>query len=165
MDAPSNPTFRQIPQRPLNAVNSGIDAPGSPMSKPVILVADDSRTLRTLVRRILGEAGYAVALAADGREALELAFRERPDLVVLDIHMPGMDGYEACQELLGYGPPWNQTPIIFLTHAEGPHLSALGTELGAYLRKPVNPDLLIPTVRRLLDSSGDTKATCRAAVS
>lgn len=135
------------------------------MSKPVILVADDSRTLRTLVRRILGEAGYAVALAADGREAVEVARRERPDLIVLDIHMPSMDGYEACHQLLGYGPPWSETPIIFLTHAEGPHLSALGSELGAYLRKPVKPDLLIPTVRRLLDSSGDPRASCRAAIS
>ena len=124
------------------------------MSQPLIVVADDSRTVRTLVRQILQQAGFAVCLAEDGREAVDAVVAKRPDLVVLDIHMPGMDGYEACEQLLALGPPFDEIPIILLTHDEGPHLQTLGSELGAYLRKPVQPEKLIPIVRTLLDREG-----------
>ncbi len=124
------------------------------MSQPLIVVADDSRTVRTLLRQILQQAGFAVSLAVDGREAVEAVVSERPDLVVLDIHMPGMDGYEACEQLLSLKPPYSQIPIVLLTHDDGPHLNALGNQLGAYLRKPVQPEKLIHTVRVLLDREG-----------
>ncbi len=121
------------------------------MSQPLIVVADDSRTTRTLLRQILLQAGFAVEMAEDGREAVDRVVGRRPDLVVLDIHMPEMDGYEACERLLAMGPPYNEIPIVLLTHDEGPHLTTLGNQLGAYLRKPVEPATLIPTVRSLLD--------------
>lgn len=120
------------------------------MMQPRILVVDDSRTIRTLVRRVLFRAGYDVSLAADGREAVEMARQESPDLVILDINMPDMDGYETCQKLLAIGESLRSTPIIFLTNVTAPHMDALGHELGAYLHKPVRDDLLLSTVESLL---------------
>ena len=124
-----------------------------------ILVADDSSTIRTQVRRALIEAGYAVRVAPDGHEAVRLAAQERPDLVVLDIQMPGMDGYATCQELLALNPACDPLPIIFLTSVRAQHLDALGSELGAYLPKPVCPDLLKETVGKLLTATGACEPT------
>ena len=120
------------------------------MSPPRILVVDDSRTIRTLVRRVLTRAGYEVVLASDGSEAVEIVRDQRPNLVILDINMPGMDGYATCQELLAIGQPWDAMPIIFLTNVSAQHMDALGSELGAYLHKPVRDDVLLSTVADLL---------------
>lgn len=120
------------------------------MSQPKILVADDSRTIQTIVRRALVEAGYAVTLAADGREAVRAARNECPQLVILDILMPEQDGYAACLEIREMGQPWHSLPIIFLSREHTPALDALGAELGAYLSKPVRIDLLLSTVASLL---------------
>lgn len=117
------------------------------MSNPLILVADDSRTIRSHVCRILSDAGFEVILACDGREAVELAGRESPDLVILDIQMPEMDGYQACEEILAIN---GSLPIIFLTKNDAQHLKALGDDLGAYLQKPVSAEELLSTVRSLL---------------
>lgn len=121
------------------------------MSQPLIVIADDSRTVRTLLRQVLQQAGFAVHLTEDGAAAVDAVVRHRPDLIVMDIHMPGTDGYEACERLLALGPPYSDIPIVLLTHDEGPHLNALGNQFGAYLKKPVEPEKLIPTVRTLLD--------------
>lgn len=119
-----------------------------------ILVADDSSTVRTLVRRALTEAGHQVTVARDGSEAIRLAALERPDLAVLDIQMPGIDGYAACQELLALDGSWRPLPIIFLTSVRAQHLNALGSELGAYLPKPVCTEQLKATVGKLLATTG-----------
>ncbi len=120
------------------------------MHQAKILVADDSRTIRAVVRRALSGAGFDVTLAADGKEAVQLARRDRPNLVILDIQMPEMDGYQACQEILALADRCPQLPIVFLTKDTAKHLSALGNELGAYLRKPVTDETLLSTVRTLL---------------
>lgn len=120
------------------------------MPQPKILVADDSRTIQTLVRRALTEAGYCVSLAADGREAVRVAHRECPQLVILDILMPEMDGYAACLEIRELGEPWHATPFIFLSKVENQALTMLGSQLGAYLPKPVRVDLLLSTVESLI---------------
>lgn len=117
------------------------------MSNPKILVADDSRTIRSHVSRILSDADFEVILACDGREAVELTGRDNPDLVVLDIQMPEMDGYQACEEILAMD---KSKPIVFLTKNDEQHLQALGDDLGAYLHKPVSADELLSTVRSLL---------------
>ncbi len=122
----------------------------SPMHQAKILVADDSRTIRALVRRALTDAGYDVTLASDGLEAVQFARRDHPDLVILDIQMPQMDGYTACEQILELGEASDELPIIFLTKDSAKHLSALGNELGAYLPKPVQEETLISTVRTLL---------------
>lgn len=120
------------------------------MHQTKILVADDSRTIRALVRRTLAGAGYDVSLACDGREAVQLARRDRPDLVILDIQMPVMDGYTACEEILALQNRCPDLQIVFLTKDEAKHLDALGRQLGAYLQKPVCENTLLATVRSLL---------------
>ena len=116
------------------------------MSSPKILVVDDSSTVRTVLRRTLGQAGYDVVTAADGLEAIEAVKSEQPQLAILDICMPFLDGYGVCQELKRMGKPWSELPIIFLTTLESHALELLGHELGAYLQKPVCDQRLLKTV-------------------
>ncbi len=116
------------------------------MSAPIVLVADDSRTIRTQVSRILLEAGYEVREAADGAEAVARLSAECPAVAILDIKMPGIDGYGVCQQLQEMGAPWDRLPIIFLTSESSHALEMLGQELGAYLRKPVSSELVLSTV-------------------
>lgn len=130
------------------------------MSQTKILVADDSRTIRAIVRRTLSHAGFDVSIASDGKEAVEVARRDRPDLVILDIQMPEMDGYTACEQILDLADWCPELPIVFLTKDVAKHLEALGSELGAYLRKPVSEETLLATVRSLLDHPQVTPQTC-----
>lgn len=122
------------------------------MNPPRILVADDSRTIRAVVHRILSGAGFDVILASDGAHAVQLARRERPHLVILDIQMPVMDGYAACEEILALEDRYDDLPIVFLTNDTANHLGTLGNQLGAYLPKPVDEETLVATVRSLLKS-------------
>lgn len=116
-----------------------------------ILIADDSRTIRTVLRRILAAAEYEVLAASDGAEAVEIFRQENPSLVILDIQMPEMDGYSACEEILALTSPDVELPIIFLTKDRANHLATLGKQLGAYLQKPVCEQTLLHTVRELLN--------------
>ena len=115
-----------------------------------ILVVDDSGTVRCILDRMLVQAGYNVILADDGLTALEMAQSTKPDLVILDIQMPLMDGYAVCQQMKAMGPPWDRTPIIFLTSVESNALDLLGHAMGDYVRKPVDPSRLLTSVERLL---------------
>ena len=128
------------------------------MSMPKILVVDDSRTIRSIVERGLRDAGYQVITAADGLEAIELAQSERPDLAVLDICMPFMDGYGFCDELKSFGEPLCSLPIIFLTSIESHALELLGNSLGAYLHKPVKVDELLQVVDSVLGKVAGDRA-------
>ncbi len=128
----------------------GSSANPSPAATLTILVADDSKTVRRLNERVLKEAGFQVLLAEDGRQAVDLALEHHPDLVVLDINMPELDGYGVCDELLAHEDWKKDTPFVFLTCAEAPHLNALGNDLGAFLPKPTQADLLLETVVSLL---------------
>jgi len=131
------------------------------MSAPKILVVDDSNAVRTVVQRTLCQAGYDVVTAADGLQAINAAKTERPQLAILDICMPFLDGYGVCQELKQMGKPWSDLPIIFLTTLESHALELLGHELGAYLQKPVCDQRLLETVGELLPlaSSSGTSAS------
>jgi DNA-binding response OmpR family regulator len=95
---------------------------------------------------MLSRAGYEVHVAEDGRDALSKARNVRPNVVILDIQMPEMDGYAVCQELKKMGGPWDRIPIIFLTSVESNALNLLGHAMGAYLRKPVRVDELLDSV-------------------
>jgi DNA-binding response OmpR family regulator len=121
------------------------------MGLPKILIIDDSSTVRVQLRRTLIRAGYGVALACNGSEGIEKARHERPQLVILDIQMPDLDGYAVCEELKRMGPLWAELPIIFLTSLESHALSLLGSEMGAYLRKPVRPDDLLAAVASFVE--------------
>ncbi len=130
------------------------------MRQTKILVADDSCTIRALVRRTLVNAGFDVSIACDGKEAVEVARRDRPDLVILDIQMPEMDGYTACEQILALADWCTELPIIFLTKDNAKHLEALGSELGAYLKKPVSEETLLETIRSLINERHSTPQTC-----
>lgn len=147
----------------MTVMNPRVGAPArssnelSPTAK-TILVADDSLTVLRLLARTLRDAGYNVALAEDGRKAVDTALEIRPDLIVLDINMPELDGYGVCHELLGNKEWDGTTPVIFLTSADAPHLETLGNQLGAFLSKPTEPDVLLETVASLLKRNHRAKA-------
>ena len=112
-----------------------------------ILVADDDAHIRDVLRIALAQAGFEVTEVADGKEALREATRSEPDLIVLDIGMPEMDGLEVCRELR----KTSQIPILFLT-AQGDEIDrVVGLELGAddYVSKPFSPREVIARIRAI----------------
>jgi DNA-binding NarL/FixJ family response regulator len=117
-----------------------------------ILVVDDHADFRKLLGTVLGRAGYEIVEAETGEEALALAARERPSLVMLDVNLPGTSGYAVCNELrqsLGH-----QLPIMFLSgERTEPFDRVAGLLIGAddYLTKPFDPDELVARVRRMLE--------------
>ena len=102
------------------------------------------------MRQTLEAEHYQVVLATDGQDAIEKAREFRPDLAILDIEMPGVDGYSVCSELKTMGPPWNRVPIVFLTMLHSRALELLGEEMGAYLRKPFQAPLLLDVVQKFI---------------
>ena len=121
-----------------------------PDSRGTILVADDSLTVLRLIDRTLRDSGYQVILADDGRKAVDIAIESQPDMIVLDINMPELDGYGVCHELLAH-QRWDRSPpVVFLTRDDAPHLTTRGNQLGAFLSKPTEPDRLLATVGRLI---------------
>jgi len=113
-----------------------------------ILVVDDQRNMRQMVRSYLEQAGYRVVEAADGQEALYVARHEKPDLVILDIMMPDLDGYEFMRV---FGKE-SATPVIMLTAKLEENDRVLGLELGAddYVTKPFSLRELTARVRAVL---------------
>lgn len=118
---------------------------------PRIVVADDETDVRELIAYRLGRSGYAVQEAADGAEALRLALADPPDLLVLDVMMPKLDGYELTRRLRA-DPATRQVPVILLTARAQEADVSQGFAVGAddYLRKPFNPDELVARVRAVL---------------
>ena len=136
------------------------------MSAPKILVVDDSRTVRVQLRQMLSDTGCEVILAVDGEDGIRQAVHERPQLLILDIQMPGKDGYAVCQELKRMGAPWDQLPVIFLTVLESHALELLGSKMGAYLHKPVQRESLLRAVDKFLQTSArDDSSSVRAELS
>lgn len=119
------------------------------MSTPKLLVVDDSQSIRVTVKRILSHAGYDVITAADGIQAIE-QLQEEPQLMVLDVNMPGLDGYGVCEKLRELGSKYDRLPIVFLTGVESKALELLGREFGAYLHKPVNEQELLTVIEQQL---------------
>jgi two-component system alkaline phosphatase synthesis response regulator PhoP/two-component system response regulator ResD len=112
-----------------------------------ILVVDDERNIVELLRLYLEKEGWAVISAADGEEGLALHARHDPDLVILDLMLPKLDGFEVCRELRRRG----DVPIIMLTARDDVVDSIVGLELGAddYVAKPFNPRALIARVKAI----------------
>ena len=119
--------------------------------KPRILVVDDEPEAVELVEFNLKQAGYAVTTAADGAEALKKARSQTPDLIVLDVMLPEMDGFEICKTLR-LDSATAKVPIIMLTAKAAEIDRVLGLELGAddYLTKPFSPRELLLRVKKIL---------------
>jgi two-component system cell cycle response regulator DivK len=121
------------------------------MNAKRILIADDMTSGRELIRTVLERAGYSVFEAADGQQALEMANRERPDLIILDVQMPILNGYQVL-ERLREDPRFNRAPIIALTAnaMQGDKDKALAAGFTAYVPKPVSLSQLREQVSVLL---------------
>ncbi len=121
------------------------------MSVPCILLCDDSTTVRTIARMELTSAGYAVLEAADGAQALAAAVEHQPDVILLDIEMPVMDGYETVTALKA-DPRTQDIPVVFLTGRSGAHDVVRALKLGGhdYVRKPPEPTELLARVNSAL---------------
>ena len=122
------------------------------MSGERILAVDDSATILQMITAILEGAGYEVITAADGAEALEKARGESPDLILLDVMLPKLDGYRVCR-LLKFDQNYKHIPIVMLTAKAEDASMATGIRTGAdqYLTKPVEPETLLEAVRTELD--------------
>jgi CheY-like chemotaxis protein len=119
----------------------------NPMNRPLILAVDDEASNLQLLRQILQD-HYRMLFAKDGARALELARQERPDLVLLDVMMPGMSGYEVCAALKAH-PATAAIPVIFVTALTETDDEVEGFEAGAvdYITKPVSPPIVRARVR------------------
>jgi len=125
-----------------------------------ILVVDDEAPIVDLVRFTLEDANVRVVEASDGAAALDLARRIKPDLVLLDVHMPRLDGLEVCRELRRE-PDFARTPIIMLTAAgqEADRSSGLSAGADEYLTKPFSPLALLALVEALLPETRSWRPT------
>jgi CheY-like chemotaxis protein len=130
-------------------------APVTPATKDgdvkKILIADDKETGRELVRTVLEALGYEIFEASDGVEALGCARRIHPDLVILDLHMPGLDGFGVIKELRN-DESFAHTPVIALTASamQGDRQRALASGFTGYISKPVSLKTLRSEIERLL---------------
>ena len=129
------------------------------MTAGTILVVDDDPQIRDVLRIALGRAGFTVTEAVDGATGLAAAAQTNPDLVVLDIGLPEMDGREVCRQLRRT----SEVPVLFLT-AEGDEIDrVVGLELGAddYVTKPFSPRELVARLRAILKRTRPEEASGR----
>ena len=126
------------------------------MSAELILLVDDEPSITELARMYLERDGYRIHEAADGEYALEAAAKQKPALIVLDVMLPKVDGFDVCRRLRSAG---DDVPIIMLTARDEDIDKILGLELGAddYLTKPFNPRELVARVKAILRRSESKK--------
>lgn len=117
-----------------------------------ILTVDDEPDVLELIRFHLARAGHEIVQAANGRQAIELIEQEHPDLILLDLMLPDIDGFGVC-EILRRNPETASLPILIVSAWGTPDAKMLGLELGAldYITKPFSPKELVRAVERLLE--------------
>ncbi len=122
-----------------------------------ILIIEDEANIAQVIRLYLEQAGYTVVSAADGVAGLELHAREHPDLVILDLMLPALDGMEVCRRIRA----WAETPILMLTARQGEEDRIAGLESGAddYLVKPFSPRELVSRVKAILRRTSTSNPT------
>ena len=122
---------------------------------PKILIAEDEPDIRELVTFMLRFAGYEVVAASNGEDAVRTAAREIPDLVIMDVRMPRMTGYDACR-LMKANPDLRHVPVVFLSAKGQESEIQSGLDAGAdeYLLKPFSPAELTNRVRGILSRYG-----------
>jgi two-component system, OmpR family, alkaline phosphatase synthesis response regulator PhoP len=125
---------------------------------PKVLLVDDEQDILELLKYNLEREGYQVATSLNGRDALRTAKQFRPDLIVLDIMMPGMDGVEVCNQLRNM-PEFKQTLITFLSARGEDYSQIAGFEAGAddYITKPIRPKVFVSKVKALLKRSSSDR--------
>ena len=128
----------------------------SSAEQPLILIADDRPSSRELLRLVLERAGYSVIEAEDGEQALDRARAGSPDLVLLDLQMPGLDGYGVLAALRSEAR-FEHLPVLALTASamRGDRERILEAGFTDYLAKPAGPEVLRETVARMLKHAAD----------
>jgi twitching motility two-component system response regulator PilG len=125
--------------------------PASSLARKIVLAVDDSLTVRKIVAMTLEKNGYRVVTASDGQEALTRLRETVPDLILLDITMPGMDGYQVCRQIRS-NKAMRHIPIVMLSGKDGFFDKVQGRLAGAaqYITKPFEPDDLLQSVKKHL---------------
>jgi len=123
------------------------------MAKVILVVEDDAKTLK-LMRDLLQSSGFKTIEATDGEKGVELAKARKPDLILMDIMMPKMDGYTACREIK-MDKATKTIPVVMLTSLDQELNKALGRDVGAaeYITKPVDRQKLLDVISRFLPTS------------
>ncbi len=116
-----------------------------------ILITEDSPTILAITKDALESAGYFVVCAVDGQEALDKTRKEQPDLIILDLMLPKIDGYKVCR-MLKFDEKYKRIPIIIFTARTQESDVLLGKEVGAnaYITKPFEPSILLDKIAELL---------------
>lgn len=125
-----------------------------------VLIADDEQDILDLLSYNLKKEGFTIVTASNGRQAVDIALKEMPDLVLLDIMMPELDGLEVCK-ILRQRPETAAIPIMFLTAKSDEIDQILGLELGAddYIQKPISPRVLIARLKTVFRRGSETVRT------
>jgi len=138
-------------QTPRSVGNGSPPGAGAPVRPPLVLLADDEADVALVAQARLEVNGFEVLTAADGEEALTLIRQRLPDLVLLDLRMPKLDGYQVCQALKS-DPDTSDLPIIVFSASGYQYVDHVRKclELGAndHIRKPYSPEELVTKVRR-----------------
>ena len=118
---------------------------------PKILIVEDDLSINTALQFLMEQYGYEVLTATNGEDAIEAVMKYLPDLILLDVMLPGIDGYEVC-EIIRLNPKWQKTKIIFLTALGNIENIAKGMLLGAddYITKPFSNITIKEKVKKLL---------------
>jgi DNA-binding response OmpR family regulator len=120
-------------------------------SMPRILIIDDSPTLRMMMARVLQKTGFHVSMAANGTDGLNKAVQERPDCIILDVVLPGLNGFSVCRQLRAMDPE-HDLSIIMVSSKNTPVDQHWGLRQGAdrYLPKPFTEEQLLGTVKEVI---------------
>lgn len=150
--------------QPVNDTDAAADAPcgscghlprsgatPSETRRPTILWVDDDRLLLTFGRDILERQNYRVRTALDGPTGIAAAIEDAPDLIILDVVMPDMTGYEVCRRLRA-NPDLQHTPVLLLTSLQDPQVDVLGRGIGETftMSKPSDPEMIVNVVEQIL---------------
>ncbi len=128
------------------------------MAKAEILIVEDHPTMREAMRLVLEHEGFVIREAADGASALAMARERRPDLVFLDLNIPGASGADVLRELKGDPATAGVRVIVVTATGEEGRDRALGLGADAYFTKPFSPTALLRTVERVLGAAGSSPA-------
>ena len=122
-----------------------------------VLIVDDDESVRTMLYKVIRSNGIQAQMASSGRQALEMAVSHPVDLILLDVNMPGMDGFEVIQQLRSRGV---QTPIIIVSGRQEDYDTLYGLDIGAddYVTKPFNPVVLGAKVKALIRRSRGSRS-------